>query len=171
MPHAINVVLTVGQVVLGPVTVGCDSMPPSRTEKVFDNPTGWVARHIRRYVESNGEDGHRAYGHDSLLLTTRGRSSGKLRRTALWYVRDGDRYLLVGSNGARRRDPAWVQNVRANPAVVVQVRGDTFAALARIATAEERPALWERIAGEIPKHAGSQERSGRELPVVIVEPA
>jgi deazaflavin-dependent oxidoreductase (nitroreductase family) len=141
-------------------------MPPSRTEEVFDNPTDWVARHIRRYVESNGEDGHRAYGHDSLLLTTRGRRSGKLRRTALWYVRDGDRYLLVGS----RCDPAWVHNVRANPAVVVQVRRETFAALARAATAEERPALWERIVGEIPKHAGSQERDGRELPLVIVEP-
>jgi deazaflavin-dependent oxidoreductase (nitroreductase family) len=145
-------------------------MPPSQAEELFDNPTAWVAKHIRRYAESNGEDGHRAYGHDSLLLTTRGRSSGKLRRTALWYLRDGDRYLLVGSSGGSRRDPAWVQNVRANPAVVVQVRGDTFAALARTATAEERPALWERIAAEIPQHGDAQKRLGRELPVVIVDP-
>jgi deazaflavin-dependent oxidoreductase (nitroreductase family) len=142
-------------------------MAPQRTEEIFDNPTGWVARHIRRYVESNGEKGHRAYGHDSLLLTTRGRRSGKLRRTALWYLRDGDRYLLVGSNGASRGDPAWVHNVRANPAVVLQVRGDTFGGLARIATGEERAALWERIASEIPQYA----RVRRELPVVIVEPA
>jgi deazaflavin-dependent oxidoreductase (nitroreductase family) len=139
----------------------------SRQEEVFDNPTDWVARHIRSYVESNGEKGHRAYGHDSLLLTTRGRRSGKLRRTALWYLRDGDRYLLVGSRG----DPAWVHNVRANPAVVIQVRGKAFAALARTATAEERPALWERIVAEIPQYAGYQKRLRRELPVVIVEPA
>ena len=136
-------------------------------EEVFDNPTGWVARHIRRYVESDGEEGHRAYGHDSLLLTTRGRRSGKLRRTALWYVRDGGRYLLAGSSGS----PGWVHNVRANPAVVVQVRGDTFAALARIASAAERAVLWERIAAEVPKYAGYQERSEAELPVVIVEPS
>jgi deazaflavin-dependent oxidoreductase (nitroreductase family) len=136
-------------------------------EEIYDNPTDWVARHIRRYVESNGEKGHRAYGHDSLLLTTRGRRTGKLRRTALWYLRDGDRYLLVGSSG----DPGWVRNVRANPAVVVQVRDQTFAALARTATAEERATLWERIAAEIPKYAGYQERSPRDLPVVIVEPA
>ena len=65
--------------------------------EIRDNPTDWVARHIRRRsVESDGEKGHHAYGHDSLLLTTRGRQSGKLRRTALWYVCDGDRYLLVG---------------------------------------------------------------------------
>ena len=146
-------------------------MPPQRDEEIFDNPTDWVARHIRRYVESDGEKGHRAYGHDSLLLTTRGRRSGKLRRTALWYLRDDDRYLLVGSNGASRADPAWVHNVRANPAVVLQVRGDTFAGLARIASGEERAALWERIAGEIPQYAGYQKRVRRELPVVIVEPA
>jgi deazaflavin-dependent oxidoreductase (nitroreductase family) len=90
-------------------------MPRPPAEEIFDNPADWVAGHIRRYVESNGEKGHRAYGHDSLLLTTRGRRSGKLRRTALWYPRDGDRYLLVGSNGGSNGDPAWVDNLRANP--------------------------------------------------------
>ena len=139
-------------------------------EEVFDNPTDWVAKHIKRYVASNGEKGHRAYGHDALLLTTRGRRSGKLRRTALWYLRDGDRYLLVGSNGASRHDPSWVYNVRANPAVVIQVRDEVFPALARLTTAEERRALWDRIATEVPQYAGYQKRVRRELPVVIVEP-
>jgi deazaflavin-dependent oxidoreductase (nitroreductase family) len=146
-------------------------MPPPGEEEIFDNPTDWVAKHIRRYVESNGKKGHRAYGHHALLLTTRGRRSGKLRRTALWYLRDGDRYLLVGSNGSSRGDPAWVHNVRANPAVVIQVRGDEFAALGRLATAGERPALWEHIASEIPQYAAYQRRVRRELPIVIVEPA
>ena len=138
-------------------------MPP----EVFDDPTDWVAAHIRRYVESDGEDGHRAFGHDALLLTTRGRRTGKLRRTAVWYLRDGDRYLLAGS----RADPAWVHNVRANPAVVVQVRGDVFAAVARVASVEERPALWARMVATIPKYAGYQERARGALPVVIIEPA
>ena len=118
-------------------------------------------------MQSDGQEGHRAYGHDSLLLTTRGCSSGKLRRTALWYLRDGDRYLLAGSTA----DPGWVRNVRAHPAVVVQIRADTFAALARVASAAERAAVWERMTTEIPKYAGYQERSRRELPVVILEPA
>jgi deazaflavin-dependent oxidoreductase (nitroreductase family) len=122
-------------------------------------------------VESDGAKGHRAYGHDSLLLTTRGRRSGKLRRTALWYIRDGDRYLLVGSNGAAKGDPAWVHNIRANPAVVVQVCEDAFAALAEVAAGDERAALWQRIAGEIPQYAGYQKRVRRELPIVIVERA
>ena len=139
-------------------------------DEIVDNPTGWVNKHIRRYVESNGAKGHRAYGHDSLLLTTRGRRTGELRRTALWYLRDGDRYLLVGSNGAARTDPSWVHNVRANPAVVIQVRADVYPAVAHVATGEERAALWERIAAEIPQYAGYQKRVRRELPVVIVDP-
>jgi deazaflavin-dependent oxidoreductase (nitroreductase family) len=140
-------------------------------EEIFDNPTDWVAKHIKRYVESDGEKGHRAFGHDSLLLTTRGRRSGKLRRTALWYLRDGDRYVLVGSNGGSRRDPAWVFNLRTNPAVVLQVRADTLAGLAQVAAGDERRRLWERIAVEIPQYASYQKRVSRDLPVVIVEPA
>jgi deazaflavin-dependent oxidoreductase (nitroreductase family) len=140
-------------------------------EAVHDNPTGWVNAHIRRYVESDGAKGNRFSGQDALLLTTRGRRSGKLRRTALWYLLDGDRYLLVGSNGASPRDPDWVGNVRANPAVVVQVRDDTFGAVAHVASAEERAALWDRITADVPVYATYQQRVERDLPVVIVERA
>ena len=60
-------------------------------EEVFDNPTGWVADHVRRYVESGGRAGTASTGATRLLLTTRGRRTGRLRRTALYYGRDGDR--------------------------------------------------------------------------------
>jgi deazaflavin-dependent oxidoreductase (nitroreductase family) len=141
------------------------------SEEIHDNPTGWVNKDVRRYVESGGAKGTRLYGHNALLLTTRGARSGKLRRTALWYVEDGDRYLLTGSNGAARSDPAWVFNVRANPGVVVQVRSDTFAAVAHVATPEERPPLWESVSTAIPQYAAYQKRVRRELPVVVVERA
>ena len=52
-------------------------------ELVSDSPVGWVRRHIRRYVETDGRSGHDWNGHTALLLTTRGRKSGRLRRTAL----------------------------------------------------------------------------------------
>ena len=142
----------------------------SPPEEILDNPTGWVAEHIRRYVESGGKRGHRFYGHDALLLTTRGRKSGKLRRTALYYGRDGDRYVLVASDGGARRSPAWYLNLLENPVVGVQVRDERFAALARPATAEERPRLWELMTGIFPKYEDYQRRRKRELPVVMVEP-
>jgi len=74
-------------------------------EDVFDSPTLWVAEHVRRYVESDGESGHRWSGVNTLLLTTRGRKSGRLRRTALIYGEDGDRYLVVGSRGGADQHP------------------------------------------------------------------
>jgi deazaflavin-dependent oxidoreductase (nitroreductase family) len=140
-------------------------------EAVHDNPTGWIARHIRSYVESDGAKGHRFYGHDSLLLTTRGRRSGKLRRTALYYGKDGGRYVLVGSDGGKPHDPAWVHNIVANPAVVVQVRDETFGALARIADPDERPRLWELMVAIFPTYAAYQEKAARQIPVVVVEPS
>ena len=132
---------------------------------MFDNPTGWVAGHVRRYVASGGRRGHRFNGHDALLLATRGRRTGKLRRTALYYGRDGDRYVLVATE-----DPAWYLNLLANPAVVVQVRTETFGALARPASASERPRLWELMVGVVPKYATYARAAGRDLPVVVVTP-
>jgi deazaflavin-dependent oxidoreductase (nitroreductase family) len=138
-------------------------------EDVFDNPTGWVARHIRSYVASDGAKGHRFNGHDALLLTTRGRRSGRLRRTALYYGEDGGRFVLVGSDGGKRQDPAWCHNIAANPAVVVQVGGETFGAVARLADATERPRLWELMVAIFPTYAAYEKKAGRELPVVVLE--
>jgi hypothetical protein len=71
-------------------------------DEFLDSPIGWVANHIRTYVDSGGRKGHQRWGVHTLLLTTRGRKAGRLRRTALIYRRDGDRFLLVVSNGGRR---------------------------------------------------------------------
>ena len=112
------------------------------SEEIHDSPRGWVAEHVRRYVETDGEKGHRWRGVDTLLLITRGRRSGKLRRTALIYGRDGDRYLVVASQGGADRHPFWYLNLIENPDVEVQVGGERFPARARPATAEEKPGLW-----------------------------
>ncbi|HWM11549.1 MAG TPA: nitroreductase/quinone reductase family protein [Solirubrobacteraceae bacterium] len=138
--------------------------------EVIDNPTGWVARHIRRYVESGGTRGHRFNGNDALLLTTRGRRTGRLRRTALYYGRDGDRYVLVATAVDGRGDPSWYLNVLDNPAVVVQVRADVFAAIATPAEAAERPRLWKLMLDAVPKYRSYEERAGRDLAIVVVEP-
>lgn len=68
-------------------------------DKVFDSPTGWVKQHIKGYVESDGERGHMWRGVQTLLLTTTGRKSGKQRRTALIYGKEGDNYIVVASRG------------------------------------------------------------------------
>jgi deazaflavin-dependent oxidoreductase (nitroreductase family) len=138
-------------------------------DEVFDSPTGWVARHVRRYVETDGRSGHRWSGVDTLLLTTRGRRSGKLRRTALIYGDDGSRYLVVASNGGAKRHPSWYLNLRDDPDVHVQVGADRFAARARTATTEEKPALWRLMSSIWPEYDRYQGRTERDIPVVILE--
>ena len=139
-------------------------------QQVVDSPRGWVNRHIRRYVATAGEDGHEwRPGVPTLLLTTRGRRSGKLRRTALIYGRDGDDYVVVGSNGGSPRHPAWYHNLEADPRVHVQVGGEKFDARARTATGEERERLWAPMARIWPDYDKYQTKTDREIPVVVLD--
>jgi deazaflavin-dependent oxidoreductase (nitroreductase family) len=144
-------------------------MSPGRDEPVTESPTGWVRKHVRRYVESDGKKGHEWRGVATLLLTTRGRSTGKLRRTALIYGRDRDRYLVVASNGGSKPHPNWYQNLAADSHVSVQVGVETFEAIARTATALEKPGLWEQMVAIWPDYAKYQQKTEREIPVVILE--
>jgi deazaflavin-dependent oxidoreductase (nitroreductase family) len=138
-------------------------------DRLTDSPIGWVASHIQSYVRTAGKSGHRFHGREALLLTTRGRRTGTLRRTALYYGRDGDRYLVVPSAGGEPNHPAWYLNLLAEPLVVLQVGADVFGAIARPATAAEQPRLWEIMVAIFPKYAEYQAKTAREIPVVILE--
>jgi deazaflavin-dependent oxidoreductase (nitroreductase family) len=138
-------------------------------EEIVDSPTPWVAKHVKRYVDSGGQKGHLFYGSPTLLIATRGRKTGKLRRTALIYGRDGDRYLLVASNGGSARQPQWYLNLVADPEVQVQVQTESFTARARTATAEEKQALWPTMAAIFPTYDRYEAKTRRDLPLVILE--
>ena len=86
-------------------------------QEPIDSPQGWVADHVKRYIETNGEDGHLWRGAPTLILTTLGRRSGKPRRLALIYGTDGDRYIVVASKGGAAKHPEWYLNLRDNPEV------------------------------------------------------
>jgi deazaflavin-dependent oxidoreductase (nitroreductase family) len=139
-------------------------------EQVHDSPVGWVNQHIRGYVESDGEKGHRWRGVNTLLLTTRGRKTGTLRRTALIYGRDGDRYVVVASKGGAKNHPEWYLNLAETPEVEVQVGAEKFKARAHTATPEEKPKLWKLMTSIWPDYDNYQKRTQREIPVVVIEP-
>jgi deazaflavin-dependent oxidoreductase (nitroreductase family) len=132
-------------------------------------PVGWQAEHARRYIATDGEDGHLWNGVPTLLLTTTGQRSGEPRTTPLIYGQDGDRYLVVASRGGAPRHPQWYRNLRVQPEVQVQVRADRFNARARTATLEEKPALWQVMTGIWPAYNEYQARTTRDIPVVILE--
>ncbi|MFF7309505.1 MULTISPECIES: nitroreductase/quinone reductase family protein [unclassified Streptomyces] len=139
-------------------------------DEVLDSPTGWVATHVRRYVASEGSKGHIWYGKPTLLLTTRGRSSGALRRTGLIYGEDQGNYVVVGSNGGSDRHPHWYLNLLAEPRVRVQVAADTFEAVAREAEEGERDRLWEAMTVIFPQYKSYRKKTDRKIPVIVLEP-
>lgn len=125
--------------------------------------------HVKRYVETNGEEGHIWNGATALILTTTGRRSGEERSTPLIYGRHGDDYLVVASRGGADHHPAWYLNLEASPDVQVQVKGDRFAARARTATPGEKPELWRTMLAHWPDYDRYQLRTSREIPVVVLE--
>ena len=139
-------------------------------EQILDSPTGWVARHIHEYVETDGRRGHSWKGAPTLLLTTRGQRTGKLRRTALIYGRSGNDYVVVASFGGRPENPKWYGNLRAEPDVHIQVGAEEFDAVARTAEGQERERLWAQMAEIWPDYLNSQEKCERQIPVVVIRP-
>ena len=85
------------------------------------------------------------------------------------YGRAGDRYLVVASRGGAPAHPSWYDNLVAQPIVQVQVMADRFKARARTATPAEKPALWTTMTAIWPPYDEYQQRTAREIPVVILE--
>jgi deazaflavin-dependent oxidoreductase (nitroreductase family) len=125
--------------------------------------------HVERYEATDGEEGHEWQGASTLILGTRGRKSGQLRKTPLIYQEhDGD-YLVVASKGGAPEPPAWYLNLETDPEVEVQVKGDRFKARARTAGPEEKPELWKKMAATWPAYDDYQRKTDREIPVVVLE--
>ncbi|WP_030255939.1 nitroreductase family deazaflavin-dependent oxidoreductase [Streptomyces violens] len=125
--------------------------------------------HVKRYVETDGAEGHEWQGTTTLILTTTGRKSGEQRSTPLIYQRFGDDLLVVASKGGSDVPPLWYLNLQADPEVRVQVKGDRFTARARTATPEEKPAMWETMAATWPQYDEYQQKTDRDIPVVVLE--
>ena len=129
----------------------------------------WIADHMRRYLETDGEDGHIWRGVPTLLLTTTGRTSGRPRTLPLIYGLSGDDPVVVASKGGHSHNPLWYENLVAEPKVKVQVAADKFEARARTATGEERAELWRQMTGIWPPYDEYQDKTEREIPVVVLE--
>ncbi len=131
----------------------------------------WVLEHLERYLATDGEDGHAWRGMQTLLLTTTGRKSGRSITTPLIYGMHEGRWLVVASRGGAPDHPQWYYNLSADPSVRVQVRAEKFNATARSAGPDEKPALWQLMAGIYPRYDEYQANTERDIPVVILERA
>ncbi|MEO7122667.1 MAG: nitroreductase/quinone reductase family protein [Lacisediminihabitans sp.] len=121
---------------------------------------------------THGKAGWSMGGMPVVELTTIGRRSGEARTTMLTSpLQEGDAYVVVASRGGDDHHPAWFLNLRDNPKVEVVIAGaPRTAMLARVATAEERARMWPIITKKYSNYAGYQEKTQREIPLVLLEP-
>lgn len=126
--------------------------------------------HVRRYEETAGEVGHDwENGAPVLILTTKGRRTGRPHKFALIYQeREGD-YVVVASKGGADDHPGWYKNLTHDPDVEVQVRAEVFRARARTAGPEEKARLWPIMTKVWPAYDDYQRRTDRAIPVVVLE--
>jgi deazaflavin-dependent oxidoreductase (nitroreductase family) len=126
--------------------------------------------HNALYRATGGRIGGRVQGMPVLLLNTSGRRSGKSRTTPLLYVRDGARYVVVGSNGGSSYVPAWWLNLRSSPEAEIELGREHIRITARQASPDEYVRLWPEFTSRYAGYAKYATRTERKIPVVILEP-
>ena len=136
------------------------------------SPIDWVREQVELYESSGGTRGTtlRDTGYPVVLLTLRGATSGKVRKTPLMRVEHQGRYAAVASQGGAPTHPVWYRNLLAHPRIELQDGPVTRTMLAREVTGEEREIWWERAVAAFPPYADYQRRTDRQIPLLVLEP-
>jgi deazaflavin-dependent oxidoreductase (nitroreductase family) len=140
------------------------------SENYEPSPYDFVRDHVDQYLATDGAEGANFNGIECTILTTTGRKSGKVRRSPIVRVHDGEHYLAVASMGGQPKHPVWYLNLIANPDVTIQDKDLVVECTARAASGDERERLWAVAVDAYPEYADYQEKCDREIPVVVLEP-
>jgi deazaflavin-dependent oxidoreductase (nitroreductase family) len=120
---------------------------------------------IAEYRKTGGNMG----GRSLLLLTTIGAKSGQERVKPLAYTTDNERYIIIASKAGAPDHPAWYYNILANPVMKVEIGSETFQVRASVAQGQERERLFANMVAQMPQFAEYQQKTSRQLPVIILE--
>jgi deazaflavin-dependent oxidoreductase (nitroreductase family) len=127
---------------------------------------------VEQYEATDGREANTLAGTNwpVVIFTTRGRNSGKIRKIALMRVEHDGKYAMVASMGGAPKHPEWYLNLKADrAALMVQDGADRFEATARELEGEEREIWWRRAVEAYPPYARYQEKTDRQIPVLLVE--
>jgi len=137
------------------------------------SPRQWVRDQVDLYESSGGTKGTtlRDTGLPVIVVTHKGNKTGAIRKSPLMRVKDGNRYILVGSMGGAPSNPVWVYNLRANPAVEIRDLTTVQPMRVREVTDDaERARLWALAAAAFPPYEEYQAKTTRRIPVFVAEP-
>jgi len=131
--------------------------------------TSWNDGIIEEFRANHGKVGGPFAGVPILLLHHTGARTGTVRVNPLAYQADGGRFVVFGSKGGAPTNPDWYHNLRANPEATVEVGTETIPVRARVAEGEERERIWNRQKQLMPGFAAYEQRTRRQIPVLILE--
>ena len=137
------------------------------------SPRDWVREQVELYERSGGLEGTTLMdtGLPVILMTHVGHKTGAIRKSPLMRAKDGDRYILVGSQGGAPTDPAWVHNLRANPKVEIRdLTAVRAMQVSEVTDATERARLWKIAVAAYPPYAEYQTKTTRQIPVFVATP-
>jgi F420H(2)-dependent quinone reductase len=136
------------------------------------SPRKQTREQVERYEATDGREANTLAGTcwPVVIFTTRGRNSGKIRKIALMRVEHDGKYAMVASMGGASKHPEWYLNLKADPeALMVQDGADRFEATARELDGEERETWWRRAVEAYPPYGRYQEKTDRQIPLLLVE--
>lgn len=132
-------------------------------------PRSWNEGIIEEFRANQGRVGGQFQGVPILLLHHTGARTGTVRVNPLAYAIDGDRFVVFASKGGAPTNPDWYHNLRANPDVTIEVGTETIPVRARVTDGEERERLWSRQKSVMPGFAAYEQRTRRQIPVIVLE--
>jgi F420H(2)-dependent quinone reductase len=137
------------------------------------SPQGWVRDQVELYESSGGTQGTtlRETGLPVVIITNRGARTGKVRKTPLMRVEHNGRYAAVASQGGSPEHPLWYYNFRADPHLQLQDGPDKRDMVAREVSGAERAEWWDRAVAAYPPYTEYQQKTRRQIPVFVLEPA
>lgn len=136
-------------------------------------PSPWepIAQQVELFERSEGREGNELEGKPCIILWSKGRHSGKVRKTPLMRVTDGSSYAVVASLGGAPQHPVWYHNLVANPTdVALQDGAELRDYVAREVTGDEKAAWWARAVEVWPSYDDYQSKTSRVIPLFVLDP-
>jgi deazaflavin-dependent oxidoreductase (nitroreductase family) len=134
------------------------------------SPSDWAADQAEKYEASGGTEANTMRGVPVVILTTKGRKTGKLRKSPLMRVEHDGKYAVIASKGGTPENPAWYENLVADPHVTLQDGSEAVDMIARTATGAEREEWWGYATAVWPDYDDYQTKTDRQIPVVLLDP-
>lgn len=145
-------------------TRGSGSPPPRFVLKAM------TRMHVFLHRLTGGRFFNKLGSDEVCFVTMTGAKSGRRLTVPLMYVPHADGVLLVASQGGAPKNPVWYGNLVKTPEIEVNHRGQRMKLRARLATAEEKPALWPICDRHYAPYEEYRERTTRDIPIFVCEP-